>query len=253
MAEAIFSRLVSQKTINPDKITVTDVDIDRLDFLQEKYLVKASLINGQAITGADVIILSVKPQQIEAVLTEIGSQVENKLVISIAAGIKIAKIEDKLPEAKVIRVMPNTAALVGQAISAISKGGKATDSDIDIAKQIFNAVGEVVEVDENLQNAVTAISGSGPAYFFYLTELLAEAAASLGLSEILSRKLADQTMVGAAQLLKTKKTPQELRKMVTSPGGTTEAAIKSFEEDKLSDIVQRAVRRARGRSEELSG
>lgn len=251
MAEAIFSRLIKNGHFIPQEITVSDIDEKRLDYLYKTYGIKTARTNIEAIDSEGPVIFSVKPQQFEKVLKEVNKMGE-RLVISIAAGIKTAFIERYLPLARVVRVMPNTAALVSEAISAISKGKKATGNDVDIAKRIFGSIGEVIELDEGLQNAVTAVSGSGPGYFFYLTELLAFAGKRVGLSRENSRKLAIQTAIGAGELLKTKKSPEELRKMVTSPGGTTEAAIKSFIGDNLPAIVEKAVKKAYKRGEELS-
>lgn len=252
MAEAIFSRLITKSHFIPQEITVSDINEKRLDYLYKTYGVKTSRSNLGALDSEGPVIIAVKPQQVKEILEQIGDKVGNRLIISIAAGIKTTFLERYMPLARVIRVMPNTAALVGMAITAVSKGKKATKNDVDIAERIFGSIGQVVELGENLQNAVTAISGSGPAYFFYLTELLAFAGRQVGLSKEKSRQLAIQTAIGAGELLKTERPPEELRKMVTSSGGTTEAAIKSFIDDNLPRIVEKAVKKAYKRGEELS-
>ena len=252
MAEAILSRLISQAVLEPQNIVASDVDEDRLSFLKEKYKIKTTASNKEAIDHEGPIILAVKPQNISELLSDLGSDINNRLVVSIAAGINTEKIESYLPEARVVRVMPNTAALVGKAITAVSRGKTASDADIEAVKEIFKTVGETTEVEENLQNAVTAVSGSGPAYFFILVELLAEAGSSIGLNEEQSIELATQTAIGAGELLKTRKTARELREMVTSKGGTTEAALEAFQENKLSDIVIKAVQQAFTRAKEIS-
>lgn len=252
MAEAIFSRLLEKSSFIPQEITVSDIDEKRLDHIYKTYGIKTCRSNIDALESEGPVLLAVKPQQIAKVLEQISDQAGDRLVISIAAGVKAAFIERLLPAARVVRAMPNTAALVGKAITAISKGSKATNGDVDVATKIFAAIGDVVPVDESLQNAVTAVSGSGPAYFLYLTELLAFTGEGLGLSRKDSRKLAIQTAIGTGKLLETENSPEELRKMVTSPGGTTEAAIKSFIDDKLLNVVEKAVKKAYKRGEELS-
>jgi len=252
MAEAIFCRLIDSKELIPQEITVSDINIKRLDYLYKAYGIKTSRTNKAALDSENPVVLAVKPQQVSALLNEVSDKIGRRLVISVAAGITTRYIEKQLPRARVVRVMPNVAALVGTSIAAVSKGAKAKAVDVDITKKVFSRVGQVIEVKESLQNAVTAISGSGPAYFFYLIELLADAGSSVGLSKKHSRQLAIQTMIGSSELLKTEKSPEDLRKMVTSPGGTTEAAIKSFNENHLSAIVETAVQKASQRAKELS-
>lgn len=252
MAEAIISGLLSQKLLSKNQIFVSDINKQRLVFLSQTYGVKTFESNQEALDSQGPVIIAVKPQHIQELLKEISPKIGERLVISIAAGITVSLLQDGLPEARIIRVMPNTAALVGEAITAISKGDSANDDDLKIAKTVFGAIGKVIEVEEELQNAVTALSGSGPAYFFYLSELLIEAGVKVGLSYEQSRQLSIQTAIGAGELLKADENPQKLRKMVTSPGGTTEAAIKSLEDNSLSDIVEKAVHKAYERAKELS-
>jgi len=252
MAEAIFCRLIAGNELIPQEITVSDVDTKRLDYLYKTYGVKTARSNKAALDSDSPVVIAVKPQQVSGLLKDINKKIGKRLVISVAAGITARIIEKQLPQARVVRVMPNVAALVGTSIAAVSKGAKAKTVDAVVAGKIFSRVGQVIEVKESLQNAVTAMSGSGPAYFFYFTELLAEAGSSVGLNKKQSRQLAIQTMIGSSELLKTQKTPEELRKMVTSPGGTTEAAIKSFNTNHLSAIVETAVQKASERAKELS-
>ncbi len=252
MAEAIFAHIIAKDILIPQEINVLDISDSRLDYLYKTYGVKTAHSTASAIDSDEPVIIAVKPQDMETVLKEISKKPMKNLVISIAAGIKTEYIEKYLPNARIIRAMPNSAALVSSAISALSRGSKASKEDLEAAKEIFATIGEVIEVKEDLQDSITALSGSGPAYFFYLTELLEEAGVSIGLSKENSQKLATQIAIGAGGLLETGKSPKELRKMVTSPEGTTEAAIKSFEESKLSNIVKKAVQKARERSRELS-
>ncbi len=252
MAEAIFSRLIPKTGIDPQSIIVSDIDSKRLAYLKNKHGIRIASSNEEAVNEPGAIVLAVKPQNMKDLLTEISAKVGKRLVISIAAGIKTKKIEERLTQARVVRVMPNTAAMVGHAITAISRGSRASDEDVEATREIFSSVGEVMDVDEKLQNSVTAVSGSGPAYFFYLVELLAEAGKSTGLDDEQSLKLATQTAIGAGELLRTGREAKELREMVTSKGGTTEAAIKAFQENKLSDIVRTAVQQASTRAKEIS-
>ena len=252
MAEAIFSRLISKAGIDPQNIIVADIDSERLAYLKKKHGIRIASSNEEAVGEPGPIVLAVKPQNMDELMTQISPKAGKRLVISIAAGVKTKKIEEQLTQARVVRVMPNTAAMVGQAITAISRGSRVSDEDVETTREIFSSVGKVMEIDEKLQNSVTAVSGSGPAYFFYLAELLAEAGKSTGLDEEQSLKLATQTAIGAGELLKTGREAKELREMVTSKGGTTEAALKAFQENKLSDIVRIAVQQALTRAKELS-
>jgi len=198
----------------------------------------------------------VKPKDFDKVLKdEICCSVsKDKLLISIAAGITTKYIESVVgKDIHVIRVMPNMAALVGEAISSISAGSSVSGEDMKLAKDIFSTIGDVVEVDENLVDSVTAISGSGPAYFFYLIEALIEASKELGLDEEIAKSLVLKTAIGTSKLLEVlKEEPSRLRAKVTSKGGTTEAALKVFETKNFKDIVRDAVKQAYKRSKELS-
>jgi pyrroline-5-carboxylate reductase len=178
-----------------------------------------------------------------------------KLYISIAAGVTTARIESELGgKARVVRVMPNTPALVGAGAAALAKGAHATGDDLATAELILGAVGIVVRVEERFIDAVTALSGSGPAYIFFVTEAMIKAGVAAGLDEALARKLAVQTVYGAAKLLvESGEDPEALRRKVTSPGGTTEAALKVMSERKLAEIFTEAIKAAEKRSRELSG
>lgn len=222
------------------RIIVSDIDPNKLRKLNIRDNVKA-------VRGADIIILAVKPQNMDAVLDEIKGV--NKLVISIAAGIKTRKIEEKLGRVPVIRVMPNTPLLAGMGMSALCRGRYAGLRHIRIADRIFSSMGKVILVKEKQMDAVTAISGSGPAYVYLFIESLIKSAIGLGLS----KDMVIQTLKGALGLLeKTGKSPEELRKQVTSPGGTTEAALKVFQREGFTRIIDKAIRAACKRSRELS-
>ncbi len=198
---------------------------------------------------SDVIILAVKPQDIKDVLEEIKHYVKEKLVISIAAGVTTLFIEKAVGKVRVIRVMPNMPAMVGKGISAISRGRFTKAGDFKIVSSIFSNLGEVVEVREKMMDAVTAVSGSGPAYYFLFTYLLAKAAEANGLQKELAAKLARATFIGAAELVRRKDlSMEEFVKKVASKGGTTEAALKVFKQEKLEAIIKKAVKRAALRS-----
>jgi pyrroline-5-carboxylate reductase len=254
MGEAILDRLsnILRKSVS---IMVSEFDAKRRDYIQSKYKVIVEVDNNEVVKFADVIILAVKPKDLEAILkTEVccGASKE-KLLISIAAGITTKYIERIVgKDVPVIRVMPNMAATIGESITSISAGSAVTPEHMKLAKEIFLMIGDVVEVDEKLVDAVTATSGSGPAYFFYMIEALIEAGCAAGLKEDVARKLVLKTALGSAKLLEIfKEDPAILRSKVTSKGGTTEAAIKVFESRKFKNIIKDAVKAARARSKKL--
>jgi pyrroline-5-carboxylate reductase len=254
MAEALIKGLEAAGTAKADQIMATDVSGDRLAYLTKTYGIIAAKSNADAAREAAVIILSVKPQVIERVLAEISSAVDDKkLVISIAAGITLTKIEKSLREtARVVRVMPNTPALVLAGAAALSAGKNVTNDDLALAQSIFNAVGRAVVVDEKLMDAVTGLSGSGPAYVFMIIDALSDAGVKAGLPRPLALELAAQTLYGSAKMvLETKEHPGKLRDMVTSPGGTTIEGLHALEKGKLRATLMNAVEAATARSKEL--
>jgi pyrroline-5-carboxylate reductase len=202
---------------------------------------------------ATFIILAVKPQDIIKVLEEIKPYSRAKLIISIAAGVKTILMEKILGRARVVRAMPNMPALVGKGITAITKGRFATKKDMNVARRIFLNIGEVVELEEGFMDDVTALSGSGPAYYFLFTEMLEKAGEALGLKKELARRLARATFIGAAASASAVDiSMQDFVKKVASKGGTTEAALKIFEQEGMEDIVKKALHAARNRSCALS-
>jgi pyrroline-5-carboxylate reductase len=256
MGSIIAQGLIDNKIISSKNITVTDIDKARLSSLSSSMKLKVTHDNEKAAKEADIIILAVKPQNMAATLKEISPVIDkSKLVISIAAGITTSFIEKSLNSGvRVVRVMPNTPALIGKGAAAVTGGNRAKNTDIKLTKAIFDAVGISVEVEEKNMDAVTGLSGSGPAYFFLIIEALIEAGFKKGLTRALSKKLAAQTMLGAAHLcLQSDKEPAELREMVTSPGGTTAAGLKVMEEKNLRKIIIAAVEAATRRSKELAG
>ena len=255
MGEAILSRLsnILEKSVS---IMVSEFDAKRREEIQSKYKIIVEVDNNEVVKFADVIILAVKPKDLEPILKgEVCCGVsKKKLLISIAAGVTTKHIERIVgKDVPVIRAMPNMAAAIGESISSISAGSSAGPEDMKLAREIFLTIGDVVEINEDLVDAVTAISGSGPAYFFYLIESLIEAGRAAGLKEETAKKLVIKTALGSAKLLEAlKEDPGLLRSKVTSKGGTTEAAIKVFESKKMKSIIIDAIAAAKARSKELS-
>jgi pyrroline-5-carboxylate reductase len=255
MGSIIALALLEQKFFPKRDITVTDIDSARLDYIRSTMGLQVSNDNKKTAKNSDIIIVAVKPQNMAATLHEFGSVIDSsKVVISIAAGITTSFIEASLPKAaRVLRVMPNTPALVAEGAAAVAKGSCATVNDIKLTRVIFDAVGISFEVDEKLMDAVTGLSGSGPAYFFLIIEALIEAGVKMGLPQELAAKLSAQTMLGAARLcLQSDKQPAQLREMVTSPGGTTAAGLKVLNEGKIRETFISAVEAATNRSKELA-
>lgn len=255
MAEALMNGLISSHTVSPASILASDRNMERLAVIAEGYKIKAMNSNAEVAAGSDIVILAVKPQDIANVLTEIREEVKGKLIISIAAGVKTEKIADiLLTPARVIRVMPNTPALVLSGATALFMGEGCTKDDEKVAVRIFDAVGKTVVLkDEALMDAVTGLSGSGPAYVFLILEALADAGVRMGLPRETASLLANQTVYGASKMvMETKRHPAELKDMVASPGGTTIAGLKKLEDGKLRASIMDAVEAATLRSRELS-
>lgn len=255
MGSALVRGLIQSGKLKADQIIASDVDEERLKQLQP-FGVQTTNDNKLAVQQSDVALLCVKPQVMDEVLAEISPAVDPKkhCVISIAAGIPISRLESALPEGTpVVRVMPNTPAQVLAGASAIALGTNATELHRQIAHEIFSAVGLVIDVPEKLIDAVTALSGSGPAYVFVFAEALADAGVNLGLPRAVALKLAAQTLLGAAKmLLETGKHPAELKDMVTSPGGTTIAALSVLERKAFRGAIIEAVAVAHQRAKELA-
>lgn len=254
IGSALIRGAISADVVQPDEIMVSDVDSDRLRSLRDTLSVNTVSDNPLVFEGSDVVVLAVKPQNMADVLGEVsGSVRKDQLVVSIAAGISTGFIEQHLfDRVRVIRVMPNAACIVGEAASAFSAGKNATDEDREAVKKIFGAVGHVYEVDETLMNAVTGLSGSGPAFISLVIGAMAEAGVMEGMDEDTARKLAAQTALGAAKILLEKgMDADELIKMVSSPGGTTVEGLKTMRSQGVKEAVIAAVRDATRRSAEL--
>jgi pyrroline-5-carboxylate reductase len=254
MAEAIARGILRAKIFGPRQILASDVQERRRRLFQGELGIPAIEDNAAVVDAAPALIVAVKPQQFDGALAALGSRFgPNKLVISICAGLSTRHVEQVLaPGTRVVRAMPNTPMLVGRGMAGLCAGAKATPDDLALAQRLLGAAAEVIRVPEDLMDAVTAVSGSGPAYFFYLTELLAAAGVELGLSEEDAARLARVTFEGAARLLaESGEDAAALRKKVTSPGGTTEAALKFLEARGFGPIFIDAVRAARDRGREL--
>lgn len=256
MAEAIARGVTRAGLLRPEQIVAADVAPARRELFSSQLHVRAVESNAEAARDARVLLLSVKPQQMETALAAIGGATRpDALVISIAAGTNTAFIEQHLGAGRawrVVRAMPNTPMLVGEGMTALAPGKHATAEDVAHARRIFESAGAVIEVGEDLIDAVTALSGSGPAYFFYLAEHMIAAGERMGLSPEHARLLVTRTAAGAAKMLReSQDSPQELRRKVTSPGGTTEAAIRHMESHQLPDVVVQAILAAERRGKEL--
>jgi len=254
MAEALLRGILTANRMQAVEILATDVRDERLAYLQTTYGIGVSSDNAAAARQAETVLLAVKPQNMDRVLAELkGAVGEAQLLISIAAGIATATIAAYFPHpVRVVRVMPNTPALVLEGMSAVSGGRYATPQDFEMAQRLFEAVGKVVVVDESLMDAITGLSGSGPAYVFLMIDALADAGVKMGLPRDVSLALAAQTVRGAARLvLETGKHPGELKDMVTSPGGTTIAGLHALEQGGVRASLINAVEAATRRSREL--
>jgi len=254
MGEALIRGLLGTNLVPADLLAATDARADRAAQLAKQYGISAHGDNARLVREADVVILAVKPQIMGAVLAEIAPAVTARhLLISVAAGVATATIRAGLgKDARIIRVMPNTPALVLQGATAIAKGKGLGPDDLGTAEEIFGAVGRVVVLDEELMDAVTGLSGSGPAYVAIVIESLADGGVKMGLDRATAMTLATQTVLGAAQLLsETGLHPGALKDMVSSPGGTTIAGISALEEGGIRTTLIRAVERATLRSREL--
>lgn len=256
MAEALIRGLLTAGTVAPEQVVATDIRADRLDQLKQQYGIGIETDNAVAASRADIMILAVKPQQMSEVLASLNPPIgKSKLVVSIAAGVTTGRIEQELGgDVRVVRVMPNTPALVGEGAAAVAAGAHAGEDDLAAAETILAAVGRVVRVEERLMDAVTALSGSGPAYVFYVAEAMIAAGREMGLEEGVATQLAIQTIKGAGRLLaESDDTAAELRRKVTSPGGTTEAALTVLEAKEFKKIFAEAIAAATRRGQELSG
>ena len=254
MAEALIKGLLTGLAVNPRHVVATDVIGERRDYLRETYGICASDDNPQAVRDSQVIFLAVKPQTVPALLEAISPEVDrDKLIVSIAAGIPLPVLQHALADdSRIVRVMPNTPALVLAGAAGISPSAAATPADIALVERIFNVVGRATVVSDGMMDTVTGLSGSGPAFVFALIEGLSDGGVLMGLDRPTATMLAAQTVLGAAKMvLETGRHPGELKDMVTSPAGTTIAGMQALEDGGLRGLMMAAVRRATERSQEL--
>lgn len=255
MGEALVAGVLATGWRAPKDIFVTARREERLDELAERHGVEVTPDNSVAVAGAEVIVLAVKPQDTETLLSDISAHVTpDQTVLSVIAAIPTSLIEGRLGSSvPVVRAMPNTPSMVHEGMAGIAAGRHADEVHLKLAREVLEHVGRVVTVPENYLDAVTAISGSGPAYFALLAEAMIEAGILLGLSREISTQLVVQTMLGSAKLLRDEKMhPVELREMVTSPGGTTIRAIRVLEQSGVRAAFLNAIQAAMERSQELA-
>jgi len=260
MAEAIIKGMLSSSTISGSNIFVSEPNKSRQNFLISEYKIKVMKDNLDLVKKTDVLIVAVKPQIIRQVLKDVTEHInEKKLVISVAAGVPISQIEKALSNGKkkklsIVRTMPNTPSVVQEGVTAITAGKGVGKSDLKISHEIFQSVGRTVEVPEDQIDAVTGLSGSGPAYIFMIIEALSDAGVKMGLSRNVANELTIQTVLGSALLVReTGTSPGELKNRVTSPGGTTIAGLHALEKGSLRATLMNAVEKATLRSKELAG
>ena len=247
MGEALIKGLLATSLLNPQQIRIFDVSAPRMRYIEETYQVQSDSGIADLCRKCQVVVLAVKPQQIVSVVDEIRPALAHRpLMISIAAGVPLSRLVESLPEGvPMVRVMPNTPALVLQGASALSRGPLVTDEIMGKALALFGAVGKAIEVDEKWMDAVTGLSGSGPAYVLLFLESMTDAGVLMGIPRPTARELAIQTFLGAATMLReTGKHPGELKDMITSPGGTTISGLQFLEERGVRGTIMGAVEAA---------
>ncbi len=249
MAEALIQGITSKGTRD---VMVSEPRDERRRHLESRYGVRSTVSNREVVSSCELIVLAVKPQNMADVLEEIGGAVsDDHTVVSIAAGIPLSYLKEKLKTPRLVRVMPNTPALVQEGMSVMSLCECLPDRHIAPIREMLMSVGKVIALPEKYMDTVTALSGSGPAFIALFVEAMRDSGAAMGLTVEQAAELAMQTLIGTAKLLDTGMTPEHLREMVTSPGGTTAAGLRVFEEGGLRSLVASALLAARRRAEEL--
>jgi len=254
MGEAMLAAVLEDGLVKPEAIWVSDVSQERRKSLAQQYGVAAVVSNQEAISGKDIVVLAVKPQNLAEVMKELGGKLQSgQAVLSIIAGAKIDTLSKGLRHGAVARAMPNTPAQIGEGMSVWTATPEVTEAQKGLVGAILGAMGvEIYVDDEKYLDMATAISGSGPAYFFLMAESLIEAAAAIGLPRDMARRLVVQTMLGSGRLIQQSgEEPAELRRKVTSPGGTTARALEQFEKGQFTELVKRAVKAAYDKAREL--
>ena len=254
MGEAMLSAILDNGLCAPEDISVSDISESRRQHLKQKYAVNVTARNTQAAKTGEIVILAIKPQNLIEVMSELNGHLQPaQLALSIIAGVRINTLCLGLDHNRVVRVMPNTPAQIGEGMSVWSATGEVSDEQKKQVSAILGAMGKEIYADnEQYLDMVTAVSGSGPAYVFLFVESLIDAAVEIGLPPDMAQELALQTLLGSVHLIQqSDKSPAELRKMVTSPGGTTEQALLKLEEGRFHDLMQEAVKAAYERAKQL--
>jgi pyrroline-5-carboxylate reductase len=254
MGEAMLAAVLEDGMVEPEAVSVSDVSDTRRKALAQKYGVTAMAGNLEAISGKDIVVLAIKPQNLAEVMTEVGGQLKpGQVVFSIVAGARIGTLSKGLQHGAIARAMPNTPARIGEGMSVWTATPEVNEGQKGLVGAILGAMGaEIYVEDEKYIDMATAISGSGPAYFFMMAESLIEAAVAIGLPRDMARKLVVQTMLGSGRLIQQSgEEPAQLRRKVTSPGGTTARALEQFEKGQFAGLVKRAVKAAYDRAREL--
>ncbi len=254
MADALVTGMLKSHLAFPASISVTDISLTRLEHFQKTFQVHVGSDNAKEVKSADIIVLCVKPQVMDVVLSEIKEQVSQKhLMISVAAGYPLARIQHRVGKhIPLVRAMPNTPAVIQEGVTALAGSSEISPNHLQLAQSIFESIGKVVMVEESLMDAVTGLSGSGPAYIYLVIEALTDGGVLLGLPRNVASVLAAQTVLGAARMvLESGEHPAVLKDRVTSPGGTTIAGLQRLETGKLRATLMEAVKAATARSSEL--
>jgi pyrroline-5-carboxylate reductase len=256
MGEAIASALLAKGTSSPSEISISEPVAERRDYLKRKHGVNVTGSSRDAVRGAEVVLMSVKPQSLPEVTSQMQGSVEpGQLVLSIIAGVKISTLREGLKHSAIVRSMPNTPAQIGMGMTVWTATSEVTPAQKDAARAILAVMGKQIYVDDEKSiDVATAVSGSGPAYYFLFAEAWTDAAVNLGLPRETAKAMVLQTMLGSARLMETSgKEPAELRQMVTSKGGTTAAALGVFETGNFKNLVASAIEAAYKRARELGG
>jgi pyrroline-5-carboxylate reductase len=252
LAGSVIRGLMQAKFCSPNEIIASEPNEQTRVALEKEAGIKTTAQNAEVAANANTILIGVKPGMVSGVLRDLAARIENKLVISLAGGVRIASME-KAANARFMRALTNTPSAICRAATGITRGSRSTNEDVDLAKKIFGAIGVVVEVDEAQIDIVTALSGSGPAFVYAIIDALANGGAELGLDKRLSTQLAIQTVLGAAELMReSKMSAEELIKMVVTPGGTTAAGLAVMEKMKTRESLIAAIETATKRGQEMA-
>jgi pyrroline-5-carboxylate reductase len=252
LAGSVIRGLLLKKFCKPDALVASEPNIETRTQLQNELGISFANANTEVVEKAEIVFLGVKPQMVLPVLRELGSALANKLVVSFAAGIRIAQME-AVTSARIMRVLTNTPSAIGRAASAFAGGSRATDQDREKIRAMFSAIGLAVQVDDEQMDAVTALTGSGPAFVYAMIEALARGGEKMGLNKQSALRLAAQTALGASDLMITsEKSPANLIRMVVTPGGTTAAGLLVMDERGIADAIADAVKAATERGREMA-